>query len=163
MAKPLIDKILVIKKKATKGGWSYLSIAGIPPKYKSKAGLVRIRGRVDSYEFKQFNLLPMRNGNMMLVLKATVRKSIGKNEGDKVHVKLFLDKSSVEIPEEIQDSLLDSPKAHEFFLNLSESNKKYYIDWIMEAKTMDTKVSRIVKMIGLLERRKKFWDWPAGD
>lgn len=161
MAKPLIDKKLIIKKKPEKGGWFYVAIPGIDPKHKNKLGLVRIKGFVETYEFKQFNLLPMSNGSMMLPLKATVRKSISKKAGDKVQVRLYLDKSPVEIPEEILDSLLDAPKAHEFFLNLSDSNKKYYIDWIAEAKRIETKADRIVKMISLLERRKKFWDWPV--
>jgi hypothetical protein len=161
MAKALVNQLLVIKKQATKGGWFYVSIPGIDPKHKNKMGLVRIKGWVETYEFKQFNLLPMSNGNMMLPLKSTVRKAIGKKEGDRVQVRLYLDKSPVDIPEEILDSLLEAPKAHEFFQSLSDSNKKYYIDWIAEARRIETKTDRIVKMIRLLERRKKFWDWPS--
>jgi uncharacterized protein YdeI (YjbR/CyaY-like superfamily) len=41
---------------------------------------------------------------------------------------------------------------------LTESNKKYYVDSVMEAKTMETKVSRINKMIDKLEEGKKFYD-----
>lgn len=161
MSKPLVNQLLLIKKKPEKGGWFYVSIPGIDPKHKNKLGLIRIKGFVETYEFKQFNLLPMTNGHMMLPLKAPVRKAIGKKEGDTVQVRLYLDKSLVEIPEEILDSLLDSPKAHEFFMSLSDSNKKYYIDWIADAKKIDTKVSRLLKMISLLEKRKKFWDWPS--
>ena len=74
-------------------------------------------------------------------------------------MRLYLDKSPVEIPEEILDSLLDAPKAHEFFLNLSDSNKKYYIDWIEGAKKIETKVERIQKAIERLENGLKFYDW----
>ncbi len=97
----------------------------------------------------------------MFVLKASLRKAINKKEGDTVHVKLFADKSKVVIPEEILDSLLQSEDAYSFFLTLTESNKKYYIDWVNESKSLDTKVSRIVKMIQQLEHKKKFWDWPT--
>ena len=163
MAKSIVDKKFKIKKKAGKGGWSYVVLTGIPASLRSPLGLVRVKGFVDTYELRQFNLLPMKNGSMLLPLKAPLRKAIKKKEGDSVRVTLFVDKSPVETPEEILDSLADSPRAYEFFLKLSDSNKKYYIDWIEDAKKIETKAARIVKMIKLLERGKKFWDWPAQD
>lgn len=158
----LVDKDFRISRKAEKGGWHYVAIPDIPPKHKNQQGLIRVRGFVDTYEIRQFNLLPMKTGEMMLVLKAQLRKVINKNEGDLVHVKLFVDKSIVELPEDILDSLIQSDRAYTFFLTLTESNKKYYIDWINEAKSPDTKVARILKTIQQLERKRKFWDWPTG-
>lgn len=163
MPKPLVNKIYKIKKQPVKGGWSYVVISGIPLSKRQAAGLIRVKGFVDTYELRQFNLLPMKNGNMLLSLKTELWKAIRKKEGDKVHVILYEDHSPVDIPMEILDSLVDSPKAYEFFLELSESNKKYYIDWVEASKKIETKVSRIVRMIEQLEKRKKFWDWPARD
>jgi len=159
--KPLVDKRFTIQRKTTKGGWHYVLIAGIPQKHKNKQGLIRVRGTVDSYELQQFNLLPLKTGEMMLVLNAQLRKIIGKKAGERVHVQLFLDASKVEIPADILESLLQSEAAWQFFETLTESNKKYYIDWVLDAKSIDTKVNRIVKMIRQLEHKKKFWDWPA--
>lgn len=159
--KPSVDTNLTIKRKPEKGGWHYVTISGIPPANKNAQGLVRVKGSIDTYQIRQFNLLPMKTGEMMFVLKAPLRKAINKREGDIVHVKLFADKSKVVIPEELLDSLLQSEDAYNFFLTLTESNKKYYIDWVNESKNLDTRVSRIVKMIQQLENRKKFWDWPA--
>lgn len=161
--KALVDKNFKIQRKQEKGGWHYVIIPGIPTKLRNEQGLVRVRGFVETYEFRQFNLLPMKSGDMMLVLKAQVRKILKKGDGDEVRVKLFADDSKVEIPEDILDSLLQSEKAYAFFLTLTESNKKYYIDWVSEAKPLDTKINRIVKMIRQLENRRKFWDWPAGN
>ena len=159
--KALVNKSFTIEHKPEKGGWHYVIIPGIPVKYKNQQGLVRVKGFIDTYEVRQFNLLPVKTGEMMLVLKASLRKSINKKAGDSVHVKLFWDESKVEIPADVLDSLLQSEEAYTFFLTLTESNKKYYIDWITDAKTLDTKVTRIVKMIQQLERKRKFWDWPA--
>lgn len=159
---PLVDKNCMIQRKLKKGGWHYVAIPDIPAKYKNQQGLVRVKGFIDTYEVRQFNLLPMVSGDMMLVLKAPLRKEISKKAGDMVHVKLSIDKSKVELPEEILDSLIQSEQAYRFFLTLTESNKKYYIDWVNEAKSVDTKVTRIVKMIQQLESKRKFWDWPAG-
>jgi uncharacterized protein YdeI (YjbR/CyaY-like superfamily) len=103
----------------------------------------------------------MKNGNKMLVIKAAIRKSIGKKAGDQVLVKLYLDDTPVEIPEEILDSLLQSPRAYDHFMQLTDSNKKYYIDWVQDAKQVDTKVNRLLKLIQQMEQKRKFWDWPS--
>ena len=157
----LVDRNFKIKKKSEKGGWHYVTIPGIPAKYKNQQGLVRVKGFINTYEIRQFNLLSLKTGDMMLVLKAPLRKEIGKKAGELVHIKLFIDKSKVDVPEEILDSLLQSEQAYRFFLTLTESNKKYYIDWVNAAKGLDTKVNRMVKMIRNLENKRKFWDWPA--
>ncbi len=159
MENPLVDKQYLVEKMLGKGGWSYVVISEIPPESKSRLGLVRVRGLIDTHEIKQFNLMPMKNGNMFLPLKAAVRKKIGKNEGDWVHVILYSDGSPVIIPDDILVCLLDSPKAHQFFLSLSESNQKYYIDWIEEPKRLETKVERMAKTVERLENGLKLYDW----
>lgn len=110
-------------------------------------------------ELKQYNLLPMKDQRMFLPLNGTVRKEIGKKEGDFVQVVLYYDPSPVEIPDEILACLLDAPLAHQFFSSLSESNQKYYLDWIAGAKKIETKVARIQKAIERLENGLKFYDW----
>lgn len=161
MPKPLVDKQYLIEKMPSKGGWTYVVIAEIPPTERSRLGTVRIRGFIDSYELRQFNLLPMKDGKMMLPLKAAVRKKIRKQEGDFVHIILFADDSPVVVPDEIMLCLLESLKALQFFESLSDSNKKYWIDWIEEAKKLETKADRIIKFIQMLEKGQRFYDWPA--
>ena len=101
----------------------------------------------------------MKDGNMFLPLKKEVRKKICKEEGDIVHVILYADSSPVEIPDEIMVCLLESPNAHQFFLSLSESNQKYYIDWMCEPKRLETKIERMVKTMVRLEKGLKMYDW----
>lgn len=96
---------------------------------------------------------------MMLPLKSAVRKQIGKKEGDTIHVTLYVDASPLVVPDEILTCLLDAPKAYQFFLTLSDSNQKYYIDWITESKRVETKVDRICKTLERLENGLKFYDW----
>ena len=161
---PLVDKQFLIEKRAAQSGfdmsnWTYVIIPGIPPEYKARGGTIRVRGFIDSYELKQYNLLPMKDQRMFLPLNATVRKKIGKKEGDYVHVVLFYDPSPLVVPDEILACLLDAPQAHQFFSSLSESNQKYYIDWIEGAKKIETKVERIQKAIERLENGLKFYDW----
>lgn len=161
---PLVDKQFLIEKRAAQSefdmsNWTFVIIPDIPASYKARGGTIRVRGFVDSYEIKQYNLLPMKDGRMFFPLNATVRKKIGKKEGDYVHVVLFHDASPVVIPADLLACLLDAPQAHEFFSSLSESNQKYYIDWIEGAKKIETKVERISKAIERLEKGLKFYDW----
>lgn len=164
MEKPIIDQRYEVKKRIAQSGfkmnaWTYVVIADFPAERKSRNGNARVRGWIDTYELRQYNLLPLKEGGMMLPLNAAVRKKIGKGEGDTVHVVLYADDSPVVIPEDILACLLDSPKAHDFFAALSESNQKYYIEWVESAKKVDTKAERILKMMERLESGLKFYDW----
>lgn len=159
METPLIDKDYIVQKQIGKGGWFFVVISEIPAAEKQALGLIRVSGFIDAYALNQFNLLPMKDGSMMLPLKSAVRKQIGKKEGDTVHVTLYVDASPVVVPDDILICLLDAPKAYQFFLTLSDSNQKYYIDWIEAAKRLETKVDRICKTIERLENGVKFYDW----
>jgi hypothetical protein len=157
--KPLVDGHFLVEKQAHKFGWRYVVLPDIPAFERSKMGLIRVHGWIDTHAFKQFNLLPMKDGSMMLPIKGAIRKQIGKDEGDTVHVVLFSDDSPIVIPDDILVCLLESEKAHSYFMSISESNQKHYIEWIEEAKRLETKVERIAKMMERLEKGLKFYDW----
>lgn len=164
METPIIDQHYIIEKRIAQSGfkmsaWTYVVIADFPVERKGRNSNVRVRGWIDAYELQQYNLLPLKEGGMMLPLNATVRKKIGKGVGDTVHVMLYADESPLVVSEDIMACLMDSPKAYDFFISLSESNQKYYIDWIEAAKKVETKAERIVKTVERLENGLKFYDW----
>lgn len=145
--KPLVDKNYTIKKMDGKGGWSYVIIEEIPPSTNRKFGMLRVKGSIDSFEFKQYNLMPMGNGNLFLPIKAEIRKKIKKQEGDTVHIILYLDESPVELTEELIECFELYPNALEKYNQLTDSEKKRYLDWIYSAKHDETKANRIIKMM----------------
>jgi len=155
MKKPLVDKKYLMQRMSGKGGWSYIEIKEISPDHKAHFGMVRVKGYIDSYEIKQYNLMPMGNGNLFLPVKAEIRKKIKKEAGDLVHVKLYLDASLLVIPQELIDCLNEYPKAMEFYESLTQSEKRLYLNWVYSAKQEDTKANRIVKMIDKLLLGKK--------
>ena len=164
MENPIVDNQFLVLKRIAQSGFkmsdlTYVLIPGMPAIKKASSGLVRVRGFIDAYELKQFNLLPSKEGAMILPLNAAVRKKIGKKEGDWIHVVLFSDDSPVVIPDDFLPCLMDSSQAHGFFLTLSDSNQKYYIDWIEGSKKMETKAERISRSIQRLENGRKFYDW----
>ena len=100
-------------------------------------------------------LLVMEN---FLPVKAEIRKVIKKSEGDYVHITLYPDNDPLDVPEEMLLCLQDEPRALKFFNSLSESEKRYYINWIYSAKKEETKVSRLAKSISNLLNGEKFYD-----
>lgn len=149
---PLIDNTYLLEKYSGTGGWTYAEIPEIKPDPHTHFGWVRVRGFIDNYEIKQYHLMPMGNGNLFLPVKTAIRKKIGKQTGDYVHVVLFKDDSKFEIPHEIEECFeLEDPIIRKNFEALSESNKKVYIAQIDDAKTIDTKAQRIANMIKRLQ------------
>src|SRR3989344_135381 len=134
MPKPIFNKKILLQKYPGKGGWVYAVVEGIPNKNKGKFGWVQVSGSIDSFELKQYKLMPMSNGNLFLPVRAEIRKKIGKQEGDTVHVTLSIDNSLTEAPEEFLLCLKDDKKAKLFFEKLSNSEKKFYVEWIYSAK-----------------------------
>lgn len=151
---PLVDNQYLLKKFEMKGGWTYAEIPQIRQNPKVPFGWVQVCGSVDGFDINQYKLMPMGNGNLFLPIKAEIRKKIGKNAGDWVHVILYADDSEIKIPDTFMVCLLESPKALAFFEKLTDSNKKYYIDWIFEAKKFETQVNRMAKAIDNLEKGK---------
>ncbi len=102
--------------------------------------------------------MPMGNGKLFLPVKAEIRKKIKKEEGDKVHVILYPDNEPLEVPGEMLLCLQDEPAALKFFNSLSESERKFYIQWIYSAKKEETKVDRLAKTIDRLLQGLKMYD-----
>ena len=102
--------------------------------------------------------MPMGDGRLFLPVRAEIRKKIGKKEGDWVHVILFPDNEPLEIPEEMLLCLEDEPKALKFFNRLSDSEQKFYIQWVYSAKKEETKIDRLAKTINRLTKGLKMYD-----
>lgn len=155
---PLVDKEYLLEKFPGKGGWTYAQIPEILPAKNAPFGWVRVRGTIDDYEIRNYNLMPMGNGKLFLPVKAEIRKKIEKNAGDFVRVKLFVDDTPTEIPEELKICLLDEPNAFETFLTYSTGEQKMFIEWIYSAKREETRIDRIARTITKIVNGKKFID-----
>ena len=158
MKKALVDNKYKLQKFPGKGGWTYVVISEIPKDQHAHFGMVRVKGKIDNYEIKQYNLMPMSGGTLFLPIKAGIRKIINKREGDSVHIILYPDNSPVEIPAELEICLRDEPSAYETFMSYTDSEKKAFIDWIYSAKREETKISRIAITMHKLQRKQKLYD-----
>jgi hypothetical protein len=152
----IVDDELQIEKMDMKGGWHFVKFAYDIPKTGLPFGWLVVKGSIDDLAIEQFKLWPTKTGELFVPLKAEIRKKIKKGFGQKIRLRLFLDDSTVEIPEEFKLCLSDSPKAEAFFNGLRWTSQKQYIDWIYAAKSNDIKAKRMTACIIKLEKHKKY-------
>lgn len=158
MAKPLIKGKFILEKYPGKGGWTYAVLPGVENKSKSQFRWVRVKGKIDGYEIKNYNLMPVKGGKLFLPVKADIRKIIGKQEGDYINVEFYYDDTQVEIPGELLECLKNEPGALETFLSYPAGEQRGFINWILEAKTESTKVKRLTETLRKLSLRQRFYE-----
>jgi hypothetical protein len=151
--------ILQFGEQGEKTGWSYIEVPAdlacqlLPNNKKS----FRVKGMLDGFAFAGLALIPIGEGNFILPLKADIRKAIHKNAGAMLQVKLEYDKDfKVDIPDELQECFEFEPEAVEFFNSLPKSHRNYFIKWITDAKTSETRAKRIVNTVNAMLRKWTF-------
>lgn len=145
--KPIIRKKYKLEKFPGKGGWTYATIPEISQDPKQPFGWVKVKGTIDDHVISNYKLMPMGNGKLFLPIKASIRKSIGKEAGDDVLITLYPDNDPISVPADFLACLKDEPKAYTHFFELKEGEQKQYIDWINEAKKETTRTERMAKAI----------------
>lgn len=155
--KPLVNKRFKLERYPGKGGWTYARIPRFRISQQTR-GIAKVKGTVDDFEIRKVHLMPMGSSHYFFPVKSEIRKKIGKEKGDYVLIVLYPDVDELEIPEEMRDCLDEEPTALMFFNKLTESQRRYYIDWVTSAKRIETKVERLAKTVDRLSRNLKFYD-----
>src|ERR1700744_2809388 len=148
--------MLQFAEQGEKTGWTYIEIpADIAQQLKpGNKKSFRVRGMLDALPVQGMALMPMGEGNFIMALKAEVRKGIHKSAGAMLHAKLEVDTDyKVEIPAELQECFDFEPDASEFFYSLPKSHREYFLKWINDAKTAETRAKRIVNTVNAMLRK----------
>lgn len=145
-------------EKGEKTGWTFIVIPSemaqqLKPGNKKS---FRVKGKLDSYSFKQIVLIPMGEGDFIMPLNAAIRKEIGKRKGAEVAVQMTVDEAAFQFSKDMMACLEDEPKAMEGFKKLSGSEQKYFSKWIDSAKTEATKAKRITQMLSAMLRGLRY-------
>lgn len=148
--------ILQFGEMGEKTGWQYVAIpADIGQQLKpGNKKSFRVRGMLDALPITGLAVMPMGGGEFILVLKASIRKALHKSKGAMLKVSLEEDVDfKVEMPEDLKECFDFEPEAFEFFNSLALSHRNYFIKWINDAKTDETRAKRIVNTINAMLRR----------
>ncbi|MCC8424253.1 YdeI/OmpD-associated family protein [Mucilaginibacter sp. UR6-11] len=148
--------ILQFGEQGEKTGWRYIEIpADLAQKLKpGNKKAFRVRGMLDSFPIQGFALLPMGEGRFIMPIKAEIRKSIRKEVGAMLTVKLEEHKDfKVAVPADLQECFEFDPEALTQFEGLAMSHRNYFIKWIESAKTDETRAKRIVNTINAMLRK----------
>jgi hypothetical protein len=154
--KPLVDKDYLLFKTEGKGAWTFVEIPEIPMP-KAAFGMLKVKGKIDDYEFSNMHLMPIGNGHLGLAIKSEIRKKIRKEAPDMVHITLYEDKTPLIIPQELLLCMEYEDGVLEKFETYSDGQKRAFIDWINSARTEQTKIDRIAKTIVMIQNSKKFY------
>jgi hypothetical protein len=151
--------ILQFAEQGEKTGWSYIEIpADIAQQMKpGNKQSFRVKGMLDGLAVGGMALMPMGDGNFIMALKAEVRKGLHKNAGAMLKVKLEEDKDfKVDMPDDLKECFDFEPESWDFFNSLPKSHRNYFIKWINDAKTGETRAKRIVNTVNAMLRKWTF-------
>ncbi len=97
-------------------------------------------------------LVPGGRGRYRLFLNNEVRKAAGVDTGDRVRITLSIDSESREIPvpKDVAKALRSTKGAQVDFEVLTPSQRRGFLQWVLSAKTPETRERRIMKGIGII-------------
>ncbi len=141
-----------------KTGWTYIQVPvdiaqEIFPENKKA---FRVKGKLDQLSIKAVALMPMGDGSFIMPLNATMRKDIRKRKGAMIEVQIIVDKVPLTPTPEFLACLEDEPKAKEFFYQLKNSHRNYYIKWLSAVKGDDAIAKRMAQAIDALSNGLDF-------
>ncbi|MBC7400241.1 MAG: YdeI/OmpD-associated family protein [Mucilaginibacter sp.] len=90
--------------------------------------------------------------------EAQVKTSDGRNDTvrqNEYSAYIDVDNKQIKLPPIIADALKAEPRAMDFYQQLSYSNKKEYVLWILTAKQEKTRDERLIKLVEKLNDGKK--------
>jgi len=151
--------MLQFAEQGEKTGWTYIEIpADIAQQLKpNNKKSFRVRGMLDGLAVSGMALMPMGEGNFIMALKAEVRRGLHKNAGAMLHVSIEEDPEyKVEVPDDLQECFDFEPEAVEFFNSLPKSHRDYFIKWIEQAKTSETRAKRVVNTVNAMLRKWRY-------
>jgi hypothetical protein len=128
--------------------WGYVEFPYDIQKEFGTKGQVKVVAHFDGYEYRG-SLVKMDHNCHFIGITKGIRKIIGKNPGDSVHVLIQQDVEprTVEVPDDLAQLLKKHPDAEAFFNKLSYTNRKEYARWITSAKREETRQRRLAEAI----------------
>lgn len=136
--------------------WSILDVPFDAKKAFGKGGTIPVRGTVNGFAFRT-SLFPRKDGPHFLLMNKTMQKGAAVTSlGDVVTVEIDIDteKRTVTIPPALKKALAEEPGMLEYYNGFSYSMRKYFSDYITQAKTEATRRKRVEELaVTLMQMR----------
>jgi len=144
----LLDIEVELERMPGKGGWTYALLPDIIQGSKKAFGWKKMDAVIDGYSMPGVSLMPIKGGRLFIAVKAAVRKKIGKEAGDKVHIKLYgAVAGESAVVEDFHSALKDVPEAWIRFSGLPEKEQNAWQQWVLAPAATDDVVQRMVMAI----------------
>lgn len=142
-----------------KTGWSYVFIPqeiANQIKANSRIGF-RVRGLIDGVTVNGMSVMPVRESGFILPLNKPLRKSLKKEAGAVVELRLEFDADfKIEMPEDLEICLAQEDGLLEHFFSMPKSHQNYFITWLNTAKTEPTKTKRLLMIVDAMAKKYDF-------
>jgi hypothetical protein len=137
-----------------KGAWTHLPIPFRVEATFGAKGRVAVRGTINGIPYRS-SIVPRGDGTHYMAVNQTIRAAASAGVGDMVKVVMEPDtaKRTITVPPYLKKALAAASQ-DKTFASLSYSHSKELIDWIAQAKKLETRASRVEKCIALLAKRK---------
>ncbi|NVJ86442.1 MAG: DUF1905 domain-containing protein [Algoriphagus sp.] len=148
--KKIFEGTIYLEKFLGIGGWTY---AQIPLSFEKKGyyfGMHMVSGKIDEFPFEKKHLMPKGDGQVFLPISKPIRKAIGKEAGDPIHLLLVIPKDPTKAPAELIECLKDYPGKLETFFALEIKEKSDWLAFIYAAKSENQKAERIIQLLDKL-------------
>lgn len=143
-------------KKGEKSNWTYILVpAAVANSIKADwRKSFRVKGTLDQFLLSGVALIPLGEGDFILPFNQQIKKGVNKKVGQTVLARLEEDKHfKIEIPDDLFDCLSEQPHLMEGFVALPKSHQNYFIKWINEAKTVETRVKRLTQTVIAMDNK----------
>ncbi|WP_198674034.1 DUF1905 domain-containing protein [Chitinophaga alhagiae] len=156
MQTPLCNKKYLLEKFPGKGGWTYARIPEFSNGKRKYSVFTKLSGTIDSHEISHVSLMSMGNKQYFLPVNAGIRKKIGKEAGDKVHIVLYVNESSSAVAaDEFTDCLKDEPAAWQHYQAFTKAEQKAWVQWVNEPVDEKIRIERMAAAVDKIALGKK--------
>jgi hypothetical protein len=138
------------------GAWSMMHIPFDVEKEWGSRARVSVCGAINGFAFRTSIFPDGKGGHTMMVNKA-MQKEGGAVPGKSVRVELEHDTSprTISVPPDLKKALAKNSGAATVFETFAPSHRRAYVDWIMQAKRAETRVTRIARAVQMIAAGKK--------
>jgi hypothetical protein len=149
--------MLVVKAEIYKAGYNYsVDIRIDLDEFPQKSGYIQVKGIIKGIEFKA-TLIPRKDNFYSMFLNSEIRSKALLKTGDVIEIAIEFDPDSreIRIPEDLEVILKENEENWQKFINLSSSHRREMLQFLSDAKKVETRVNRINKIIYFLNQRSR--------